>query len=720
MSIRVFSPKDEQEFQYQLAIEELVIPYLQKISPNFVRSTAEVFDGKSAPENILELYEQKYGSDFSDKIFVLNAQIPDNVVSLREYLMDEKKDTKNAISSAYREIELQLLYILYCMNDLNFVCNKFTPNTVMIETLQEPRTLELVITGKSYTFRTRYLVIIFDYTEAYQPSIGANPRAPINMVDTSRDYYTMYAFLKNIGQDQYFPGFYSRVPFLELLGIKVTVYMSKYEKHETAGFSIYFVPKHMVGELHEISYEYLIIDDRGYITGINDVPFISLEHTDYDQLFIQSFSDKDIVPVIFPKESPIPLGNRTRTLPDLPEGSISSESSGVIDPTLCSIGKRLINPRLIIDHTDVIFESCVILGNLIDEKSRVPLPVAVKIMTFDDGGEYERKVYEFLHENKQCHINFVERIESFTCTIGALGLSSGMLENMKVIKDQLETKVGVLVLRQIQHGTEVLNLHTLLSGTYTYRDLIHVVFQLLCVLRIMQNLQLKHGDFHTSNVLIEEVKEPVILSYVIAGIVYTFPTRYIVKVFDWDLSYQESLGNNEKLNNSICKQYGICNIWDSSFDFLTVFCMIETHRKKGNSVDRLLNNLNLSTTKYMTELPSVEIRDRNDIRYLKSFHKVAFHIPRDKLLEILINQDTMDATRTYKIFENIPFESYRVTFYQPELKKPSLLFQGSLYECRTLFTGVQIPIIGMLQSKAFASLLDTGEYGTPEEVCHVI
>jgi hypothetical protein len=53
---------------------------------------------------------------------------------------------------------------------------------------------------------------------------------------------------------------------------------------------------------------------------------------------------------------------------------------------------------------------------------------------------------------------------------------------------------------------------------------------------------------------------------------YTVKTKYVIKFFDWDLSYMERLGLNEKIEDDFWRNIGIKNEFKSKFDLFTVLC----------------------------------------------------------------------------------------------------------------------------------------------------
>lgn len=97
--------------------------------------------------------------------------------------------------------------------------------------------------------------------------------------------------------------------------------------------------------------------------------------------------------------------------------------------------------------------------------------------------------------------------------------------------------------------------------------------QIVLSLVLMSDYKLMHNDLHTSNILCEKLSYPTTLVYNINNDLVTISNcNYIIYIFDWDLVYSPSLGNNIKLET--LKRYGITNNFDERFDLFTIMCML--------------------------------------------------------------------------------------------------------------------------------------------------
>jgi len=85
-----------------------------------------------------------------------------------------------------------------------------------------------------------------------------------------------------------------------------------------------------------------------------------------------------------------------------------------------------------------------------------------------------------------------------------------------------------------------------------------ILFQIMAAIYAMSLSGLTHNDLHDENIWIEpcSLKD---VSYVYGGHTFNFATRYVVKVFDFDRSYNKRLGYNEILkyycDSSQCNRY---------------------------------------------------------------------------------------------------------------------------------------------------------------------
>jgi hypothetical protein len=79
-------------------------------------------------------------------------------------------------------------------------------------------------------------------------------------------------------------------------------------------------------------------------------------------------------------------------------------------------------------------------------------------------------------------------------------------------------------------------------------EILGVVFQIATACAVLESQGVHHGDLHGNNVLIEELKDIIVIRYTIDKVVYTLRTRWIAKVYDFDLASAKSLEIKRSVN----------------------------------------------------------------------------------------------------------------------------------------------------------------------------
>jgi serine/threonine protein kinase len=109
------------------------------------------------------------------------------------------------------------------------------------------------------------------------------------------------------------------------------------------------------------------------------------------------------------------------------------------------------------------------------------------------------------------------------------------------------------------------------KNTVSYVDFLKIMFQILYTLRQLYLNKVKHNDIHIKNVWINILGRPKRLIYFIDDDRYAIiETRYVVKLYDFDLS-TFTIGplSNTKLIE-FCPEFGVCSNDNERFDILVV------------------------------------------------------------------------------------------------------------------------------------------------------
>ena len=112
-------------------------------------------------------------------------------------------------------------------------------------------------------------------------------------------------------------------------------------------------------------------------------------------------------------------------------------------------------------------------------------------------------------------------------------------------------------------------------------EIYKIFFQLIYNLTLMDIIKIQHNDLHPGNILIERLDNPVDLYYIIDdNEKIKIKTKYIVRIFDWDLAYISDYLKNNKLDD-VNNNY-INNMFIKSYDLAKLFTFLDEIRDFEN------------------------------------------------------------------------------------------------------------------------------------------
>jgi hypothetical protein len=134
-------------------------------------------------------------------------------------------------------------------------------------------------------------------------------------------------------------------------------------------------------------------------------------------------------------------------------------------------------------------------------------------------------------------------------------------------------KISYLVKEAIPIGTITLGKWLILN----YNDKIRmwgIMFQAFSAIYALNCANAVHNDCHTGNLWVEKLDTPVSVMYVYNNKCYSFLMTETVKMFDFDRSYSQSLGENPMLKKENCSEYMQCNVVSARNDIYRLVCNI--------------------------------------------------------------------------------------------------------------------------------------------------
>lgn len=223
----------------------------------------------------------------------------------------------------------------------------------------------------------------------------------------------------------------------------------------------------------------------------------------------------------------------------------------------------------------------VLLGNLDQEVCRLvtvdrreciskvsikmwPTPVVRDPYTaFLWGLEYERNVYlDVVPEMLRDSPHFVLPIMRARCNLSKVrelyGPAVGrrfdqnmnrlqQLYGARVSADQVSIVMTEQACRERQRACSLEDTFEALEQADNREDMVHLWFQYMYTLLVLQKYHMCHNDNHNKNVLVYEYEEPQTTYYNVDSVTFRVTSRYSLMMFDWDNAYAEQLGANPKL-----------------------------------------------------------------------------------------------------------------------------------------------------------------------------
>jgi hypothetical protein len=139
-----------------------------------------------------------------------------------------------------------------------------------------------------------------------------------------------------------------------------------------------------------------------------------------------------------------------------------------------------------------------------------------------------------------------------------------------------------------------------LSDAYkhiSYPEALTLLVQQAYIVQILQDIGIVHMDQHSGNLIAVLQERPMQSRWSFRDdsdggstidIEALHPTRYLLKVYDFDLSVSRHLGPNRHLNQ-FCDRYGFCNNFDSQKDGFMVWRQLKSlvHRAHPDGVAKL-------------------------------------------------------------------------------------------------------------------------------------
>ena len=175
----------------------------------------------------------------------------------------------------------------------------------------------------------------------------------------------------------------------------------------------------------------------------------------------------------------------------------------------------------------------------------------------------------------------------------------------------------------------ILTLYDLIkTNKLTETDIYQIFFQIMYNLRLFEINRITHNDLHIGNIIVEQLETPKSLKYKVDDKVYNIDTKYIIKIFDWDLSFCASLGDNEKIKSKFYEKNGIYNFPGKNYDLFVVLCLLNglCHQDKieTNQTSLCLSNIIVKLFPKAIEKGIIKVC-KDNTNYIENFDSTTFN-----------------------------------------------------------------------------------------------
>jgi serine/threonine protein kinase len=236
-----------------------------------------------------------------------------------------------------------------------------------------------------------------------------------------------------------------------------------------------------------------------------------------------------------------------------------------------------------------------------DSSSREDISIKISFASNDNSLKIEIYLYEIINKiiRNNYSPNFIGMIGGFRCNglVDYLNKMDRLQKNSDNItqfyQDVLNQIDDIEENSLIRYDIDCANIlilekssgitFTTLLNKYTIseNDFFSLLFQILYSLDIIYKMGIQHNDLHPGNIFVElsngivfgkvdlNYISPINLYYKVDENYYKIPSKFIAKIYDFDLGAIKGKTNNKIQKDYYCKKLGICNKINPKFDTFT-------------------------------------------------------------------------------------------------------------------------------------------------------
>uniref|UniRef100_A0A6C0KTP9 Protein kinase domain-containing protein n=1 Tax=viral metagenome TaxID=1070528 RepID=A0A6C0KTP9_9ZZZZ len=238
--------------------------------------------------------------------------------------------------------------------------------------------------------------------------------------------------------------------------------------------------------------------------------------------------------------------------------------------------------------------------NVILSDLKIIITDSIKKFNKYEGLDYEKCVYKFITDKiilTNISPNFIPLVSSASCSLSNIlpSLPFDPKDKRLIKLKRVEEFFPLIPVKFFVTGTTPNN--SLFSfddamfqiDTTSPYDFKPILFQIIYSLSVMDHFGIVHNDLHFKNIFVQDLGEPYILKFNLENFSLQIKTKYIIKIFDWDRAYVESLGPNKLLTNYAYSHQ--INKKRSKQDFYQILCILKKFPQIWKIVKLTLQNV---------------------------------------------------------------------------------------------------------------------------------
>ena len=214
-----------------------------------------------------------------------------------------------------------------------------------------------------------------------------------------------------------------------------------------------------------------------------------------------------------------------------------------------------------------------------------------------EGLDYEKNLYEFITKNiilKGLSNAFIPFIASGSCLVSdiydkiavskKLNITQkhALLQKLKFFQFFPELKLNLIATGSFS-SSKLMDLYDFLQDDkikFSTSDIASIILQVLQALFVMEKFKIMHNDLHLGNIFLEMLDEPRKISIPLSDKArIEFPSKYVVKIFDWDRAWCKKLGPNPMLETESYLSVDVTQKFRQNQDYYQFICGLKEKSK---------------------------------------------------------------------------------------------------------------------------------------------